>query len=268
MKRIKQLLSCTIVFLALSAMPVVGLATVFLHDPSWDAPGDYLQTSYGNSPAHTGGLTWEYTDFDPTAFDALYYVIGDYDYDPGPPEVWTFNGSGPAIGTTLKDMTRLSYDAAASDLYTGKVVWSGSILIYDASTSTDRLYNARFTLQVHDEFNQPAALVDAGTIKGMDHRVGGTHAILGDFSAQWIYELSELSSTNWQEALPFYDGLSTDPSDSLQTSVTRAFYYIGCFGDFNNDGDVDGSDLVAYTINPAGIDLEDVAANFGRANCS
>jgi hypothetical protein len=267
MKRIQQVLSFTVVFLVFAVICSVGSATVFLHDPSWETPGGYLQTPNGTSPAHSGGLTWEYTGFDPSAYDALYYVIGDYDYDPGPPEVWSFNAAGPAIGTAIKGMTRLAYNAGESDLSAGRVVWTATISIYDASTLTDKGYRARFTLQVYDALSQPTAVFDALTLEGMDARVGGTHQILGDFRARWLYELADLSSDNWQAAMPFFDALSTDSSDSLQTSVTRAFYYIGCFGDYNNDGDVDGTDLVAYHTSPTGIGLDDLAANFGGVNC-
>ncbi len=268
MKFIQFMASGLIVLLIITAIPGMSAAIVFLHDPSWEAPGGYQQ-AYVGDPAHTGGRTWVYSNFDPTAYDALYYVIGDYDYDPGPPEeVWTFNGEGPAIGTTFNDVTRLTYDVAESDLYMGKVVWSDTILINDSSTSTNREYKARFTLQVYDEFSQPAALIEAATLKGMDHRVGGVHHITGDFSTNWQFELAPLSSLSWQAAIPFFDSLSTHPDDTLNISVTRAFYYTGCYGDYHNDGDVDGSDLRAYSINPAGVDLVDVAANFGREDCS
>jgi hypothetical protein len=40
-----------------------------------------------------------------------------------------------------------------------------------------------------------------------------------------------------------------------------------CDGDFEPDGDVDGSDLAAYISNSTGIDLGDFAANFGKNDC-
>jgi hypothetical protein len=264
MKRIQLMVFCWCLVFVITAIPGMGLAAVFLHEPYWEAPGGFSSSDSGIPPAHAGGLTRTYTDFDPTACDALYYVVGDYDYDPGPPETWTFNGMGPAIGTAFNEMTRLTYDAAASDLAGGKVVWDETIFIYDASTSTNRPYAARFTLQVYPS----TALIDAATVNGMDQRVGGAHPVQGSFSANWLFELAEPSSPTWQAAMPFFDGLSTAPSDALHTSVTSAFYYIGCFGDYHNDGDVDGADLAAYTIDPAGFNLADVAANFGREDCS
>jgi hypothetical protein len=260
MKRIKRILSCAIVLVAITGLYGVGSASVSLYDPTWEAPGGYLQVPSGISSAHTGGKTWNYSNFDSTAYAALYYVIGDYDYDPGPPEVWTFNPAGPSIGTSINGMTRLHYDSSASNLSEGKVVWTSPIDIYDAATSSNQTYDARFTLSVYDGSGNPVSLIDASTLTGMDARVGGTHQIQGDFIANWLFELSNPGIANWNAAVPFFDGLNTDPSDSLQSSVTRAFYYTpvpnDCPGDFDTDGDVDGSDLAVF------------AADFGRTDCS
>ena len=40
-----------------------------------------------------------------------------------------------------------------------------------------------------------------------------------------------------------------------------------CEGDFDTDGDVDGSDLTAYIVDHRGIDLYDFVVNFGKTNC-
>lgn len=40
-----------------------------------------------------------------------------------------------------------------------------------------------------------------------------------------------------------------------------------CEGDFDHDGDVDGSDLAVFAAGGTGITLEDFAADFGRTNC-
>ena len=41
-----------------------------------------------------------------------------------------------------------------------------------------------------------------------------------------------------------------------------------CLGDFEPDRDVDGSDLVAYISDTAGISLANFATDFGRNNCN
>ncbi len=40
-----------------------------------------------------------------------------------------------------------------------------------------------------------------------------------------------------------------------------------CAGDFNCDGDVDGSDLAQYIDADDRVSLSDVAANFGKSTC-
>ena len=37
-----------------------------------------------------------------------------------------------------------------------------------------------------------------------------------------------------------------------------------CYGDLDDDGDVDGSDLAAYAVGGGFADLEDYAASFGK----
>ncbi len=239
---------------------------VRLHDPTWEAPGGYVQMPSGISPGHAGGKTWVYSTFDSTAFDSLFYVMGDYDYDPGPPETWTFNPEGPAMGTSLNGMTRLYFDAVASDLENGKIAWTNQIDIYDASASVNRPYRARFTLRVYDSSAAPIALIAAHSLAGMDPRVGGAHQIFGVFTANWQFELSSMGSIGWQAAVEFYDALSTDPLDALQTSVTRAFYFKPVPGDFDADGDIDGVDLSDLIADASLLDLALFAKNFGKAN--
>jgi len=40
-----------------------------------------------------------------------------------------------------------------------------------------------------------------------------------------------------------------------------------CEGDFNNDGDVDGSDLATFAAGSTTITLEKFSTDFGRTNC-
>lgn len=48
----------------------------------------------------------------------------------------------------------------------------------------------------------------------------------------------------------------------------KAFVVIPrCKGDFDDDGDVDGSDLATFAAGGTGITLEEFAAEFGRMNC-
>lgn len=260
----KRLLSVQMAMLIVFLGYKIAFGQVILHDPTWEAPGGYFQAPSGISPSHIGGTTWVYSNFNSGAYDALHYVIGDYDYDPGPPEVWTFNPAGPAIGTSINGMTRLYYDTFSSDLGAGIIVWTNSIYIYNASTSSQQVYDARFTLSVYDASSNPVPLISATSLTGMDIRVGGSHQIQGDFSANWQFEISNIGAASWTAASSFYDSLNTLSTDSLQTSVTRAFYFTPIPGDFDADGDVDGTDVSDLIANLGLLDLEFFADNFGK----
>ena len=58
-----------------------------------------------------------------------------------------------------------------------------------------------------------------------------------------------------------YDG------DQSGAPLLHVRYTADCVGDFNTDGDVDGSDLAAYMLDNMGIDLADFAGNYGKVNC-
>ena len=40
-----------------------------------------------------------------------------------------------------------------------------------------------------------------------------------------------------------------------------------CEGDFDEDGDMDGEDLIVQIADGSDVDLEDFAADFGRIEC-
>jgi hypothetical protein len=49
--------------------------------------------------------------------------------------------------------------------------------------------------------------------------------------------------------------------------LCKGYKIIKCAGDFNNDGDVDGSDLAGLAANPSLLDVFSFAAHFGRTDC-
>jgi hypothetical protein len=225
MKLITKLFLFVIVLLALTGYETVESSSVFLHDPTWEAPGGYSMSSTGNV-IQPGGITWTYTNFDTSAYDQLYYVIGDYIDTTD----WEFTPEGPILGTKYGGTSRLVYDASASNLGGGKVVWTNpspmSIAVITGSGPGWVNVDARFTLSVFDLGDQPLALVDASTINGMDSRVGGAHQVTGDFKANWLFEFAyQGNSSSWLPAGQFYYYLNTSSNDEIISSVTRAFYY-------------------------------------------
>jgi hypothetical protein len=226
MKVITRVLLAAFIVILLDGFQELSNAAVTLHDPTWEAPGEYSQAGSGNT-IQPGGYTWDYSDFDSTAYDELYYVIGDYDYDEGPPEVWTFNPAGPRIGTKYTPMSTLTYNSSSSDLSGGKVVWDNTINIniYQGGSYQPTPCNAYFTLLVTDGSDNPLPLVAASTITGMDPNVGGAYQITGDdFRANWLFELQGGGVSRYP-AGQWWSYAQTSQYDELRTSVTRAFYY-------------------------------------------
>ena len=223
MKVITRLFLALLMVLALTGYHKVGFASVVLHNPTWEAPGGYSMTSSGNI-IQPGGLTWDYSGFDPTAYAELYYVIGDYIDTIN----WVFTPEGPKIGTKYRGIARLNYNASASDLSGGKVVWTnpGSMSIAIMTGTGTVNIDARFTLSVFDALNNSLSLIDASTISGMDSRVGGAHPVTGDFKANWLFEFAyQGNSSSWLSAGQFYHNLNTYETDGIISSVTRAFYF-------------------------------------------
>ena len=66
-------------------------------------------------------------------------------------------------------------------------------------------------------------------------------------------------------------GLAIDSNNNIGVGSTAAGTYLttkyACEGDFDGDGDVDGSDLATYAAGGTGITLEAFAAHFGRTDC-
>ena len=66
----------------------------------------------------------------------------------------------------------------------------------------------------------------------------------------------------------FNDPYTPDTGNGTPPIVDMGAYeYIDTDGDFDLDGDVDGSDLATFATGGTGITLEDFAAYFGRTNC-
>lgn len=58
------------------------------------------------------------------------------------------------------------------------------------------------------------------------------------------------------------DGTRLDFWEAILT-----FYISECKGDFDQDNDVDGSDLAQLAADPGLLDLSLFAADFGKTNC-
>jgi hypothetical protein len=75
---------------------------------------------------------------------------------------------------------------------------------------------------------------------------------------------SKFSGQAWGENIGWTTFRSTG---SVPFGVTTSWSEDMCEGDFDNDGDVDGSNLASYIVNSASIILDVFAADFGRNDC-
>ena len=79
-------------------------------------------------------------------------------------------------------------------------------------------------------------------------------------------------TTYWVEATAEdYDCIYKAPYFSVNDNLTLPAIELGecerCEGDFDDDGDVDNSDLATFAAGWTTITLEEFATNFGRTNC-
>jgi hypothetical protein len=181
----------------------------------WPAPGGATVTNNGVLPIAPGGRTFTFTGFNPSAYDELYYVVGDY---PGP----GFVANGPRLWTD-NTPDGLTFNAGQSNFAGGAVVWTGSTTL----SLLQGTYNTqtRFTLTVKDLASNPLGLVDATTIAGMPASVGAALLVpASGYTANWYFELLNPLTNTWGSARSVFDGLSTVGGYSLNSSVGGAFY--------------------------------------------
>lgn len=196
----------------------VSAAAVTLAGSGYPAPGGNSAVNNGIS-ARDGTRIITYSNFDPSAYDSLYYVIGDY---PGP--AFSFSPLGPIL-TTDGTTDLLSFNASASDLAGGVAIWTGTSAIPRIGLS-DLLIDTRFTLMVLDNSNSPLALTPAASIDGMPTSIGGALAVPdAGFQAYWLYEIATAGTNVWQTASTYYNNVSQrNSSFQLVSSVGGAFY--------------------------------------------
>lgn len=79
--------------------------------------------------------------------------------------------------------------------------------------------------------------------------------------------LEQIPMTSSSENLAQYDSISRHvPNYSIVEIVKTYTSIMGCKGDFDSDGDVDGSDLAVFAAGGTSITLQEFALNFGRTD--
>ena len=219
---------CTLPFLS-----SVASAALVVSVPPWEAPGGYGYSSSGGNPV-TAENVRTYTGFDDTAYGSLYYAFSDA----GPEGTWdTFLTDGPSMYIGSSNVKNpLSYDAGQSDLGTGSVVWSGSVIanLFGNPTSID----TRFTMDITDIAGNALALTDPTSV-GLDASLGGVLEVTGDFKVTLNALMLNIdpaftyndgsgfvtcATGDWCHALKVYDDLNgKSPSEYFYSSNSAGF---------------------------------------------
>ena len=171
---------------------------------------------------------------------------------------------------------------------TANAASGGGGLYYYSSTRRPEFYNTIFWGNTPNEIvdNGPI-LVEYCNVQGGYAGPGGTGNIdsdpLFEDAVNNDFHLTSGSpcidaATDFNAPPEDYDGnLRWDDPDTPNNTgdcnecyydIGAYEYYPACECDFStSDGDVDGADLAAYIVDPAGFSLDVFAADFGRTNC-
>ena len=168
-------------------------------------PGGVTTTSSGSGAIYTGGITWNYSAFNPSAYGSLYYVIDLATY-----------------GINLSNISGvdpLAYDPSASNL-------AGGVVAFNGTTSG---VSTLFVMTVTDSAHNPLALTSAASL-GLPSSDGAalivTSALAAaGYNANWQFEEASSPSGPYESAYNYFQSIPFhNPSDSLISSVNGGFY--------------------------------------------
>jgi PKD domain len=224
--------------------PVPGVAGVG-HGGSTCAAASNVEGQSGKGFGQTwtfggGGMAPSGTDcpyslavpppFDTTRFQSLYW--GSDSSSTAKRPALSLDGAIDTASETL------NFDAAASDLTVGRLVWTGQTTMtwcqpvgcsaYNGPTPTD----TRFTLLIRDMADAPVALTSPGAVGiPAPAEVGGVVSVtpsLTNFKAHLLFEARDPVSLSFVPALDMYNTYNHPPGGDPQTlmSFTGGFWYV------------------------------------------
>lgn len=200
------------------AAVVVTSAGVAMADPPtvgpvFPAPGSGTWTSTGTPTGgeigKAGGITWSYSGVDPSQFLQMVWGLGY----PVSPSTYSFG---------LNTAT-LAYDAGASNLAGGSLVFDGSAAFPNLNGSTPT-YPVRLAVTT---LTGPSAFVTPASLSGLavDPSAGGVLPVTGDFSVNLIIQVSTNGGATWVPANDYFSSTPHTGGTATSTNVQGDFWY-------------------------------------------
>lgn len=207
-----------------SYIAVGSQAPTVILGPVYPPPGGVTLNTVGNSMADSGGVSFEFSDFDLSAVTAMAWGA-----DSGQPVILAFDSVPDAAGEFL------TYDSTASDFANGIIRWTGMAEFQYRDPSTFALVTdtvpTRLTVAVFDAAG-PAMMADAAN-SGLPANIGGaalvadnyvTGGTTGPFVAH--LEMEAFFNGSWTAANTLFNLFNTPLGHGVVTSFYGGFYYV------------------------------------------
>ncbi|MFQ5526154.1 MAG: GEVED domain-containing protein [Thermoanaerobaculia bacterium] len=193
-----------------------GVTTAELILAPYPAPGGNSYSNDGGHAGRAGALESQYTGFDLSASEKLYFAMGQWSP--------SFIPDGPECDMDGTPDT-LTFDSGSSNLGSGIAVWTGSTTLTWVSGGgyVDTVIDTRFTQTVTDLADSPLALTAAATIPEMPTAVGGVLEVAGGFKSIWFLEARAPDTGLFEPAHDMFDRLNTQ--GQIHYNVGGGFYY-------------------------------------------
>jgi len=204
--------------------PAAGATTPVAHGPDYPPPGGATLVTTGSAAA-AGGISWDYSAFDSSAFSQIAWGLD------GTPVYVAMEGA-PAPSDYL------TFDAMLSNLATGQLVWTGSTSVtglnYSGPVATELLVTLTDVADAPVPMIAQSALPDAGVFDAtLPVAVGTIGAVapvpsdgVGNLRLKANLQLLAGAGTPSQAADVFFDSVQhTGSSAAVQTSVGAGFYW-------------------------------------------
>jgi uncharacterized repeat protein (TIGR01451 family) len=183
-----------------------GVNSPPLCETCWSSTG----TPTGGEIGKSGGVNWSYTGVDTTTFTQAEWGL----YYPAKPATFSF-GDGTVD---------LAYDATASDLAAGTLIFDNSSVDFPLPTSGSTSLEIRLVVQT--VATDPPSFEDVSDgLSGVDSSVGAVLPVTGDFELNLEFESSADLGDTWTGVNDYFNETAHLVGATTTSSVDGAFWY-------------------------------------------